>query len=105
VGQLDGWHGSLGLHEIQNGAKGFHLNVVPEAKVPVGDATLGRDRDSFREDQGGASGRKLSEVNHVPGIGEPVRCRVLAHGGDDESIPEGQAAQLDWGKQEWVCHG
>ncbi len=54
----------------------------------------GSDGGGFGEDRAGATDGAGAEMDQMPVIGEAVFAGVLAHGGDGDSIAEGNIADL-----------
>jgi len=74
--------------------------VVPQTEIPGGDAAFRLDRGGFDTQQAGARQRHAAQVEQVPGRRPALFGDVLAHRRDDDAVGQGQAAQVDRGKQD-----
>jgi hypothetical protein len=99
MGQLDAGGGALGVQEIDDAGEGGDMLVLPQAQIGIGNAALGGNAGGFEDHQAKAANGKAPEMDQMPVIGEAVLRRILAHGGDDRAVAQGQAAQGGRGKQ------
>jgi hypothetical protein len=95
VGELDGGDAAVLLEE--GGDAGEHGNVIVgvDAEVAGGDAAFRADGCGFRHDGAGTADGTAAEVDEMPVGGVAVHRAVLAHGGDDDAVGEGDAALLE----------
>ncbi len=69
--------------------------VLPDAEIGWTDAAFGQDGGGFGEDGAGATDGAGTEMDQMPIIGKAVFTGILAHGGDGNSITEGNITDLE----------
>jgi hypothetical protein len=89
--QLDRRLHAHGAHHL--GQRRF-LRVVVQSDAAAGDPAVAFDRGGLDDQQPGTRDRQLSQVHAVPVTDHTVDGRVLAHGGDDDAVGQGQRAEL-----------
>src|SRR5690554_270552 len=70
--KLDSRNRALTLQEADNARQRLDVLIRPNAEITRRDATLGRDRRGFDQNQRSASDRTAAEVHQVPVIGIAV---------------------------------
>ncbi len=104
VRELDGGDAAVGLEEVGDAGEEGDVVVGVDAEVAGGDAAFGADGSCFGHDCARSADGAAAEVNEVPVAGVAVDGTVLAHGGDDDAVGEGNAALRERG-EEAVGHG
>ena len=94
----------LGVDKVRHGFDAGDLVVRPQAGAVGADAAVGLDSRGFDEDQGRSFQRVVAQGADVVGSKgadsrSGFRRGVLAHGGDDGSVAEGSAADLEGGEE------
>ena len=102
VRDLDGGHGALRLDKGRDAPECLPVPVGPDAEIAVGDPALGRHGRGLDHDLPGPAHGATAEMDEVPVVGNPVPGAVLAHGGQEDSIPELDPAQLQ--RREQLAH-
>ncbi len=93
MGELDrDRHRRMAAHRLEYAGHRRLGPVVPQADVGEADPPLGLDGGSLDRQQAGARGGKLAQMLNMPVGHRAVLGRILAHGGDDDAVVEGQAA-------------
>jgi hypothetical protein len=70
------------------------VRILPDAEVGGTDAAFGQRGIGFGEDRAGSAQGAGAEMDEMPVIGKAVLAGILAHGGDSDSIAEGNIADL-----------
>ena len=73
--------------------------VAPQAQVAVGNAGFGGDAGGLEDDEAEAAQGEATKMDEMPVVGEAVARRILAHGGHDRAVTQGQLAQFQRRKQ------
>ena len=95
--------GRIGTYGIEHGLVGGFLLLIPEAEILRGYAPRRFYCRSFHNEQPGSGNGKSAVVHGMPVHGAALICRVLIHGGDDNSVGQRQPFEFD-GREEWI-HG
>ena len=91
--QLDARRRSVGVKKLHDLLERRDLLVVPQSHIGVGDAALRCHRRRLDDDETEAAQGKAAEMNEMPVVGHAVARRVLAHGGNEHAVLEGEIAQ------------
>src|SRR4029078_7961268 len=93
MAELDTEGGAAVVNEIGNALERCYVMVAPQARIEIIDARFRRDRRALDEDEGGAAGAKLAEMDEVPVAHRAVfERRVLAHRRNDDAVLQRQRA-------------
>lgn len=90
MGELDAEFAALSMDKVGNALQARDLLVLPNTSVRGGDASLRDDSSGFGQDQSSAQGSEGTEVDEVVVGEEAVSRGEHAHGGDNESVGDGQ---------------
>lgn len=90
MSELDAELAALGMDKVSNALQARDLLVLPDTSVRGGDASLGDNSSGLGQDQSSAQGSKGAQVDEVVVGEEAVSRGEHAHGGDDESVGDGQ---------------
>jgi hypothetical protein len=93
MSQLNGGAGTLRVNELDNAVESGDVGIAPKAQIAGGDAALGENGGSFKDDQAGAALGTAAQMDEMPIGGDAVVRGVLAHGGDTDAI--GQRDRLE----------
>ncbi len=99
VGELDAGDGALLLEEGGDAGEEGDVVVGVDTEVAGSDAGFGADGGGFGEDGACSADGAAAEVDEVPVVGVAVDGAVLAHGGDDDAVGEGDAALRERGEE------
>ncbi len=100
MGELGSGNGSVVANKADDARQILDVLVFPDAEVGGADASFGEHGVGFGEHRAGSSDGAGAEMDEMPVVGESVFAGVLAHGGDGDSITEGNIA--DWKRVEQV---
>src|SRR6185312_5537570 len=87
--------GAAGVDEIDDSAPGIALRLVPEAGASGRDPPLRRDAGHLRVDEPSAPERPVAVVHEVPIVRHPVRCAVLRHGRNHDTVGKCEPAKRE----------
>jgi len=99
VGELDGGDAAVLLEEGGDAGEEGDVVVGVDAEVAWGDAAFGADGGGFGHYGACSADGAAAEMDQVPVVGVAVDGTVLAHGGDDDAVGEGDAALLEGRKE------
>ena len=103
MGELDrDGHLGMGTDRGQHPGQGRLVGVGVQTQVLRRDPRLRGDGAGLQDQQPRPGQRQVTQMDHVPVGGGSVLGRVLAHGRNDDSIGEGQPAQIK--RLEQVAH-
>ncbi len=93
VRDLNGRYRALRRDEAGDSLQGLDLAIMPKAKILRGDTAVFGHGNGFGKDQPGTADGAATQVHQMPVVGQAVLRRVLAHGGDHDTVRQGQLAQ------------
>ena len=102
MGQLDAGDGPVLLEEAGNASKRLHMVIQIYAAVGGADAAFWRNGGGLDHDQPSAADRTGTKMDEVPVVREAIVRRILAHGGDGDTVSQNNVLQSKLLKK--TCH-
>lgn len=93
--QLDTGNASLPLDKGEHSPQRFDVAVAPDAQILGTDPAIRCNCGGLGEDGRGSSYSPTPEVHQMPVSRDPVYAGILAHGGDEDSMRQFQAAEAE----------
>ena len=93
--QLNPRRSTHAMDEARDARVWFDVRVAPDSRVAGTDAALRGYTGRFDENQVGAAHRATAQVDQMPVVWHSVDRRILAHGRNDNSIPQCDAADRE----------
>ncbi len=81
------------MDEVHDALPRLGLRLVPDTGAARGDPALRRDVGLLGDDEAGAPDGSASVVDEVPVTHDPIRRRILTHGGDDDAVLQAKLPQ------------
>jgi hypothetical protein len=80
--------------ETRDSREGFNVRILPNSQILGTDAAFGCYSRRLRENERRTTDSAGTEMNEMPIRGKSIGARILAHGRNNDSIPQRDAANI-----------
>src|SRR5665647_2761036 len=103
MGKLDSRYGALFGDEASYWLEGLNVRLLPDAAVKRADSSFRADCGRLNHNKPGAANGTAAKMHKMPGVGQSIMTKILAHGGNKDTITKSDGSQCERGKEN--AHG